>query len=594
MAFDANYPYRTLILRGNGADGSTTITDDSQTPKSATISGTGVAITTAQSVFGGASIGFAGGGSILFSHADFTCENDVILECRMRHGIGTGGSYPVLVLGEFAGSDNSVMLMVDGYQLKAYFSNLGSTSAINSGVYPDAGTWTALELSRTGGVWRLFVDGTLRGSSSSSVTVGGAGKARVGGCEGFANFVGQLDDIRVSRGLAGHTASFAVATEEIGTEAPMVYVQMPLVAPKLTMAMAIGARADLTAPGRAASMIFGRHWQLQAPTRQLSMQLSSVVNRMALVAPGRSLALEFGARFALASPGRAVVISGQTMGRLSMTLAGPGQALEMAGTVSGAFSTSMTAPGRALAAQFGMRVVGAVAPRPQMVLGIRTGTLMVLALAAPRGRLHAEISAQGPGMVFDLVAPRARLLPALRMGLAAPRWTLAMEVAEVVEVAYDCFVLNLRSQDDGPAELTRYTNWPFDKVFRLGDDYFAVAADGIYRLGGETDHAVPEPIDIPWSWRTALTDFGVPAMKTVPTVYFSGRLGRSMDVTWQVGEKGDTVYRYRSRRDDTAQNYREKLGRGLKARYFAVGAEGEGEFELDTLDFEVHTLSRRI
>jgi hypothetical protein len=54
----------SLLLHGNGTNGSTTITDNSPTPKTVTAVGN-AQISTAQSKFGGASIAFDGTGDYL-------------------------------------------------------------------------------------------------------------------------------------------------------------------------------------------------------------------------------------------------------------------------------------------------------------------------------------------------------------------------------------------------------------------------------------------------------------------------------------------------------------------------------------------------
>ena len=72
----------SLLLHGNGTNGSTTITDSSPTPKTVTAVGN-AQISTAQSKFGGASIAFDGTGDYAtvpsasafdFGTADFTVE----------------------------------------------------------------------------------------------------------------------------------------------------------------------------------------------------------------------------------------------------------------------------------------------------------------------------------------------------------------------------------------------------------------------------------------------------------------------------------------------------------------------------------------
>ena len=49
----------------------------------------------------------------------------------------------------------------------------------------------------------------------------------------------------------------------------------------------------------------------------------------------------------------------------------------------------------------------------------------------------------------------------------------------------------------------------------------------------------------------------------------------------------DDSYAYTTPRGPTAQNYRQKFGRGLDARYYAFGLAGAGDMEIDDLDIEV-------
>ena len=73
-----------------------------------------------------------------------------------------------------------------------------------------------------------------------------------------------------------------------------------------------------------------------------------------------------------------------------------------------------------------------------------------------------------------------------------------------------------------------------------------------------------------------------------------GRLGPSTTFTVLTGEKQENNYPYTTPRGSTAQNYRQKFGRGLDARYYAFQLEGDGELEIDDLDIEVVMRTRRI
>ena len=82
IPLDASYSSVSLLLHGNGINGSTTITDNSPSPKTVTAVGN-AQISTAQSKFGGGSIAFDGTGDYLttpnnsdyqFGTSDFTVE----------------------------------------------------------------------------------------------------------------------------------------------------------------------------------------------------------------------------------------------------------------------------------------------------------------------------------------------------------------------------------------------------------------------------------------------------------------------------------------------------------------------------------------
>ena len=152
-------------------------------------------------------------------------------------------------------------------------------------------------------------------------------------------------------------------------------------------------------------------------------------------------------------------------------------------------------------------------------------------------------------------------------------------------------------QHNDPAaadEMTRYTNFPFTHIVRFQGSYFGVNSTGLYLLEGTTDHASPTPTAIAWSWKTAMTDFGSPFIKTVVSAYFHGRLGAEATIQLHVGEDGPKTYEYETVRSDTAKNYRQVFGRGIKARYYALGAAGDDTLALDGIEFNTLNTTRRI
>lgn len=199
------------------------------------------------------------------------------------------------------------------------------------------------------------------------------------------------------------------------------------------------------------------------------------------------------------------------------------------------------------------------------------------------------VTATGEGSLV-LTASGALVLPALRMDhvvavMVLPAITVTGVASLSGSVEYEAYVVNLKSTDgNNRYEVTRYTNWPFTRVIRLGESYYGVSTDGLYLLGGDTDDTEP----IAWNWLTAKTDFDDIKLKTVAEVTVGGRFGSSA-VAKVIECENDHEYVYHNPREADSQNTRIKFGRGLKSRYYQFGMnDDEGsDLSIDTLDFAV-------
>lgn len=211
-------PFRSqvsLLLHGDGANGSTTITDSSPSPKTVTVVGN-AQISTAQSKFGGASIAFDGSGDYLqfagqvdfaFGTGNFTIETWVQLNNINKNqqiiNFNENAVAPRVEL--YVNSSNNVGMYSNGVQ------RIISTSSVS------ANTWYHIALARSGTDTKLFIDGVQAGSTysdSSNYTVA-AGRPVIG-ILGF-NLVdqsldGYIDDLRITKGVARYTANFTPPT----------------------------------------------------------------------------------------------------------------------------------------------------------------------------------------------------------------------------------------------------------------------------------------------------------------------------------------------------------------------------------------------
>lgn len=210
-------------------------------------------------------------------------------------------------------------------------------------------------------------------------------------------------------------------------------------------------------------------------------------------------------------------------------------------------------------------------------------------LTMPLFELQALATAQNYGSA-DLISPSAQLVHGGVAWLTSPAATLSAIGSAVVAYSYEGYNVNLSHTAESPDEVTHYTNYPFTHIVRYQNSYFGASPNGLFLLEGTTDDGVA----IPYSIKTCVDDFEKNEHKTVASGYLAGKLSSPCEVTLFAGETGQESHTYNTIRGPLAQNHREKFGRGVKNRYYALGFNGSGIFELDAVELEIKTMTRRI
>lgn len=204
----------SLLLHGNGSNGSTTITDSSPSPKTVTAFGD-AKISTAQSKFGGASIAFDGNGDYLSvaSNADFAFSGDFTVEAwAWLNAVpsGTNASYLTdfrnaaasnagFTFGIIGSSGNAKMY---GY---ASLNGVDKTGASNITL----SQWNHLVYVRSGNTLAMYLNGLSEGSFTTSFSQASTPLiigARFNTITEYWN--GYIDDLRITKGVARYTANF--------------------------------------------------------------------------------------------------------------------------------------------------------------------------------------------------------------------------------------------------------------------------------------------------------------------------------------------------------------------------------------------------
>jgi len=217
VAADPYYNNVSLLLHGDGANGSTTIVDSSPSPKTVTVVGN-AQISTAQSKFGGASIAFddvTPSYLTLPTSADFALGDTWTVEGWMFCNVVGGGSdrNAFLLLGAIAQAGSLSIYVETGGNFTVRTGTSG-TDVVGTGQVL-ASQWQFWAVSCLSNVATIYLNGqsVASGSVSGSVTAQSGRVASVGdGGLAAYNLDGYIDDLRITKGVARYTANFTPPT----------------------------------------------------------------------------------------------------------------------------------------------------------------------------------------------------------------------------------------------------------------------------------------------------------------------------------------------------------------------------------------------
>jgi hypothetical protein len=222
-ALDPFYEVVSLLLAGNGINGTSVFTDNSTLGTTVTVATGSPTISTAQSKFGTASINFPGTSRITVPNdasrqlgtGEFTIEFFARFE-SVTGAIHLGGNYQGSPTGTWG------IFLNGGTSLNFRHADLPTYSYT---VSITTGTWYHFAFARIGTTLRVFVDGVQVGtdqpltSNFNSTTVVSFG--RTGPSIPGNYLTGQQDDIRITRGYTRYTTNFTPPVVECSWAGPL-------------------------------------------------------------------------------------------------------------------------------------------------------------------------------------------------------------------------------------------------------------------------------------------------------------------------------------------------------------------------------------
>jgi hypothetical protein len=223
---DPNFASVSLLLHGNGTNGSTTITDNSPTPKTVTPVGNAQISTAIANQFGNTTgviefdkvadrLTLAASSDFAFGTGDFTVEfwaysRDVSGSNQrglLQISPVAGGLNTSYVNGIFIaqGGDVTGNLLTGGLYASINNNYIGSNTAVLS-----ANTWFHVALTRASGTVRLFFNGNVHASITNTSNLTGSNLVVGGYYDTAFLYDGYLDDLRITKGVARYTSNFSV------------------------------------------------------------------------------------------------------------------------------------------------------------------------------------------------------------------------------------------------------------------------------------------------------------------------------------------------------------------------------------------------
>jgi len=205
----------SLLLHGDGTNGSTTIVDSSPSPKTVTAVGD-AQISTAQSKFGGASIAFDGTGDYLtVPGGDFDFPGDFTVEAFFWLNNATANDETIA--GKWDNpSLRSWLLNVSGTKITFALGQGGSIDAFTPSASISSSAWHHVAVCRAGESVRIFFNGLQIGSTyTSDFNATSSAQSLAVGINLDADrtpFNGYIDDLRITKGIARYTANFTPPT----------------------------------------------------------------------------------------------------------------------------------------------------------------------------------------------------------------------------------------------------------------------------------------------------------------------------------------------------------------------------------------------
>lgn len=224
-----NDNFTVLLLEGDGTNGSTTIPNNGIAGvHSPVVTGT-VQISTSAPKFGTGSILYATSGDVAISDnvSDFTFAGDFTIDFWVNFTTATLEGGVNRRLFQLAGGIAMWAETTGKITFNGISGTASGTAVLNDGAFHH------IALTRSGATTRLFTNGTIDATLAADSGGYSASPLRIGSLDGLTGrYAGNIDEFRVSKGIARWTANFTPPTLPYSSD-PIPWGRQTLLAPML-------------------------------------------------------------------------------------------------------------------------------------------------------------------------------------------------------------------------------------------------------------------------------------------------------------------------------------------------------------------------
>lgn len=291
--------------------------------------------------------------------------------------------------------------------------------------------------------------------------------------------------------------------------------------------------------------------------------------------PKMTALVQTGGQIAATVPKMTAAVAVQVTTGVTITASPPSMTAVVAGFGGTLGTIAATVPSMTTVS-YGGAFVSASMPKMTAVLAGLSGTAGSITASWPS--MTADVEAKS-GTVAVIVSsiPMMTANDGGFISATLPMMTALVIANDPVYAFGYAYAMTLNNETN---PVTRYTNFNFKDIVRLGDTYLAYGPNGIYELTGTTDGTTP----VPWSYTHGETS----ASKEGNSQTFNHRTevaylfgSFTHDVTLNVRVDESDLFSYtKTPPDSNLRTLRFEVGRGLLGHYWEYGLNGTGDFSL--------------